>query len=56
MNYKWMVRDCLDGITVLYYGECQQGFKFFGDDPEEEKIYVKQENNTILMNQDILKS
>jgi len=44
MNYKWMVRDCLDGITVLYYGECQQGFKFFGDDPEEEKIYVKQEH------------
>lgn len=36
------VRDSLDGITVLYYGDCQAGFKFFGDDPEEEKIYVKQ--------------
>lgn len=50
MNYKWMVRDCLDGITVLYYGGCQQGFKFFGDDPEEEKIYVKQEHIDLALN------
>ena len=41
---KVTTRDCLDGITVLYYGGCQAGFKFFGDDPEEEKIYVKQDN------------
>ena len=41
---KVTIRDHLDGITVLYYGGCKQGFKFFGDDPEEEKIYVKQDN------------
>ena len=41
---KVTIRDYLDGITVLYYGGCQAGFKFFGDDPEEEKIYVKQDN------------
>ena len=34
------VRDACDDLTVLYYKGCPQGFKFFGDDPEEHKSYI----------------
>ena len=31
-------------MTVLYHRGCKQGFKFFGDDPEEHKYYIKDEH------------
>ena len=36
------VRDTFENLTVLYHKGCQQAFKFFGDDPEEHKVYVKE--------------
>ena len=44
MNCAQTVRDRLDHLTVLYYRGCEPGFKFFGDDPEEEKKYIKQDH------------
>ena len=42
------VRDTKDNLTVLYHKGCQQSFKFFGDDPEEHKEYVKDEHCEML--------
>lgn len=44
MDNMVTIRDSLDEITVLYYSGCNQGFKFIGDDPEEDKFYIKQEH------------
>ena len=41
MNNEYTVTDQLDHLTVLYHRGCHQGFKFFGDDPEEHKEYIK---------------
>ena len=40
MMTETTVRDACDDLTVLYYKGCPQGFKFFGDDPEEHKSYI----------------
>ena len=37
MKNEYTVNDQLDHLTVLYHRGCHQGFKFFGDDPEEHK-------------------
>ena len=44
MNCDYTVRDQLEGLTVLYHKGCGKGFKFFGDDPEEHRHYIKQEH------------
>lgn len=44
MNCDYTVRDSNNDLTVLYYKGCGQGFKFFGDDPEEYKHHIKQEH------------
>ena len=44
MNNEYTVTDQLDHLTVLYHRGCHQGFKFFGDDPEEHKEYIKDEH------------
>ena len=41
MKNEYTVTDQLDHLTVLYHRGCHQGFKFFGDDPEEHKEYIK---------------
>tara|TARA_B100001996_G_scaffold131865_1_gene100298 strand:- start:434 stop:1114 length:681 start_codon:yes stop_codon:yes gene_type:complete len=43
-----VVRDSCDNLTVLYYMGCQQAFKFFGDDPEEHKVFVKDEHTEMI--------
>ena len=40
MKNEYTVTDKLDHLTVLYHKGCKQGFKFFGDDPEEHKTYI----------------
>ena len=42
MSKSYTVTDSFEDFTVLYHRGCNQGFKFFGDDPEEHKIYLKQ--------------
>ena len=37
MSKSYTVTDSFEDLTVLYHRGCQQGFKFFGDDPEEHK-------------------
>ena len=44
MKNEYTINDQLDHLTVLYYRGCKQGFKFFGDDPEEHKYYIKEEH------------
>ena len=41
MNVEQTIRDSKAHLTVLYHLGCHAGFKFFGDDPEEEKKYIK---------------
>ena len=42
MSKSYTVTDSFEDFTVLYHRGCNQGFKFFGDDPEEHKEYLKQ--------------
>ena len=44
MKNEYTLNDQLDHLTVLYHRGCKQGFKFFGDDPEEHKHYIKDEH------------
>ena len=44
MKTEYTVNDKLDHLTVLYHRGCKQGFKFFGDDPEEKKEYITDEH------------
>ena len=44
MSKSYTVTDSFEDFTVLYHRGCDQGFKFFGDDPEEHKQYLKQEH------------
>ena len=48
MKNDHTVNDQLDHLTVLYHRGCKQGFKFFGDDPEEHKYYIKEEHIQLL--------
>ncbi len=48
MMPEYSVRSNCDNLTVLYYKGCQQAFKFFGDDPEEHKVFVKDEHTEML--------
>jgi len=48
MKNDYTVNDQLDHLTVLYHRGCKQGFKFFGDDPEEHKYYIKEEHIQLL--------
>lgn len=48
MKNEYTVNDKLDHLTVLYHKNCKKGFKFFGDDPEEYKQYIKEEHADIL--------
>ena len=48
MKHEYTINDQLDHLTVLYHRGCKQGFKFFGDDPEEHKYYIKDEHISIL--------
>ena len=48
MRTEYTINDQLDHLTVLYHRGCKQGFKFFGDDPEEHKYYIKDEHISIL--------
>ena len=48
MRNEHTVTDQLDHLTVLYHKGCHQGFKFFGDDPEEHKEYIKDEHIQLL--------
>ena len=44
MKHEYTINGQLDHLTVLYHRGCKQGFKFFGDDPEEHKYYIKDEH------------
>ena len=44
MKHEYTINDQLDHLTVLYHRGCKQGFKFFGDDPEEQKYYIQDEH------------
>ena len=44
MQCDYTLRDSYENLTVLYYKGCGKGFKFFGDDPEEYRHYIKQEH------------
>ena len=44
MKHEYTINDQLDHLTVLYHRGCKQGFKFFGEDPEEHKYYIKDEH------------
>ena len=48
MKNEYTINDQLDHLTVLYHRGCKQGFKFFGDDPEEHKYYIKDEHLKLL--------
>ena len=48
MSDHYIINDQLDHLTVLYHRGCKQGFKFFGDDPEEHKYYIKDEHIQLL--------
>ena len=48
MKHEYTINDQLDHLTVLYHRGCKQGFKFFGDDPEEHKYYIKDEHIQLL--------
>ena len=48
MRNDYTVNDQLDHLTVLYHRGCKQGFKFFGDDPEEHKYHIKEEHIDLL--------
>ena len=48
MKNDYTVNDQLDHLTVLYHRGCQQGFKFFGDDPEEHKYHIREEHIDLL--------
>ena len=48
MKSEYTVNDKLDHLTVLYHRGCKQGFKFFGDDPEEKKEYITDEHVGLL--------
>ena len=48
MKNDYTVNDQLDHLTVLYHRGCKQGFKFFGDDPEEHKHYITEEHINML--------
>ena len=41
MRNDYTLNDQLDHLTVLYHRGCKKGFKFFGDDPEEQKYYIQ---------------
>ena len=42
MSKSYTVTDSFEDLTVIYHRGSDPGFKFFGDDPEEHKTYVKQ--------------
>ena len=44
MQSEYTLSDSLGNLTVLYHKGCGKGFKFFGDDPEEYRHYIKQEH------------
>ena len=44
MRNDYTLNDQLDHLTVLYHRGCTKGFKFFGDDPEEQKYYIQDEH------------
>ena len=44
MRNDYTLNDQLDHLTVLYHRGCKKGFKFFGDDPEEQKYYIQDEH------------
>ena len=44
MKNDYTLNDQLDHLTVLYHRGCKKGFKFFGDDPEEQKYYIQDEH------------
>ena len=44
MSDHYIINDQLDHLTVLYHRGCKKGFKFFGDDPEEQKYYIQDEH------------
>ena len=48
MRNDYTLNDQLDHLTVLYHRGCKKGFKFFGDDPEEHKYYIKDEHIDLL--------
>ncbi len=48
MKNEYTINDQLDHLTVLYHRGCKQGFKFFGDDPEEHKHYITEEHINML--------
>ena len=48
MRNDYTLNDQLDHLTVLYHRGCKQGFKFFGDDPEEHKYHIKDEHIDLL--------
>ena len=48
MKNDYTLNDQLDHLTVLYHRGCKQGFKFFGDDPEEHKYHIKDEHIDLL--------
>ena len=48
MTNGYTVSDSFENITVLYHRGCPQGFKFFGDDPEEHKTYIKEHHIEML--------
>ncbi len=48
MKNEYTINDQLDHLTVLYHRGCPQGFKFFGDDPEEHKEFIKDEHIDLL--------
>ena len=44
MRNDYTLNDQLDHLTVLYHRGCKKGFKFFGDDQEEQKYYIQDEH------------
>ena len=48
MMSECTVKDACDDLTVLYYKGCEQGFKFFGDDPEEHKSYINETHTDMV--------
>ena len=48
MRNEYTLNDQLDHLTVLYHRGCKKGFKFFGDDPEEQKYYIEDKHIEVL--------
>lgn len=48
MHSEYTVRDQFEHLTVLYHKGCGQGFKFFGDDPEEHRHYILDKHTDML--------